>query len=60
MTADIVQRVDTFPGVADENLPAAQGDGAHASLGNIGEGQGWLKLRIAHVARRAQVRERAL
>jgi hypothetical protein len=59
MTADIVQRVDTFLGVADDNLSAAQGDRAHAALGNIGEGKGRLKLGIAHVARRAQVQERS-
>jgi hypothetical protein len=35
MTADIVQRVDTFLGVADDDLSSSKGDGAHAALGNI-------------------------
>jgi hypothetical protein len=60
MTADIVQRVDTFLGVAEDDFPAAEGDGAHAAQGNIGEEKGRLELGLAHGARRAQVQERAL
>jgi hypothetical protein len=48
MAADIVQRIDTFLGVADDELSAPEGDGAHAALGDIRQRQGWLKLGIAH------------
>jgi hypothetical protein len=50
MTADIVHRVDAFPGVADDDLAPAEGDRTHAALGNVREGEGWLKLGIAHFA----------
>jgi hypothetical protein len=50
MAADIVQRVDTFLGVADDDLFPAEGDGTHAAEGDIREGEGWLKLGIAHFA----------
>lgn len=50
VTADIVQRVDAFPGVADDDLAPAEGDRTHAALGNVREGEGWLKLGIAHFA----------
>jgi hypothetical protein len=60
MTADIVQRVETFLGVADDDLFPAEGDGAHAAQRDIRQGEGWLKLGIAHLPRRALVQERAL
>jgi hypothetical protein len=50
MTADIVQRVDTFFGVANDDLFPAEGDGTHAAQGDIRQGEGWLKLEIAHFA----------
>jgi hypothetical protein len=40
MAADIVQRVDTFLGVADDDLFPAEGDGTHAAEGDIREGEG--------------------
>ena len=50
MAADIVQRVDAFPGVADDDLTPTKGDRTHAALGNVRQGKGGVKLGIAHYA----------
>jgi len=49
MTANIVQRVHAFLGVTDNDFSPVQSDRTHLALGNIGEGKGFLELRIAHV-----------
>jgi hypothetical protein len=48
VTADIVERENAFLGVANDDFPPAQSDGAHATQGNVGEGEGLLELQIAH------------
>jgi hypothetical protein len=51
MSADIVQRIDAFTSVADDDLPPGKGDGTHAALGNLGEGHDGLENRFAHLGR---------
>lgn len=60
MRADIVERIHTLAGMADDDLAARKGHGAHAALGNVGQGYRGLEIRIAHFGGRVQVREGAL
>jgi len=36
--------------MADDDFPPAEGDGTHAALGDISQGESLLELRVAHVA----------
>jgi len=46
--ADIVERIESFASVADHDLPTCERDGAHAPLGDVGEGHDGLETGFAH------------
>ena len=49
MAADVVERVDAFPGVADDDLFAFEDGRLHAALGNIGQRHGRLERSVGHL-----------
>ena len=51
VSADVIERMDPFTSVANEDLPPGQGGGTHAALGNVAEGHEGLENGLAHSGR---------